>query len=401
MPDFDRDAACPLDGLRVLDLSRVVAGNALTALLADFGAEVVKVETPGRGDDLRNWRVNGISTYWKVYGRNKKSLTLNLREEAGRALLLRLVGTADALVENFRPGRLEAMGLGPDRLLEANPKLIVVRVTGWGQDGPFRHKPGFGSLVEAMSGFAAMNGFEDRPPVLPPLAMADMIAGLHGASAVLVALRHVEVKGGRGQVIDLPLFDPIFSILGPMAANHKLTGVVNPRVGSRSNTTAPRNVYATSDGGWAALSASTQGMFERLLRAIGRPDVIDDPRFRTNADRVRNVEALDEIVGGWIGARTLDENLAFFEDAGVTVGPVCDIADLVDHPYLSERGILVELPDDEMGSVPMHAVVPRLSDTPGAIRRPAPTLGQHTTEILAELDIGADEVTRLTDEGVI
>ncbi len=401
MQDFDQDAACPLDGLRVLDLSRVVAGNALTALLADFGAEVIKVETPGRGDDLRNWRVNGVSTYWKVYGRNKKSLTLNLREEAGRALLLRLVETADALVENFRPGRLEEMGLGPDRLLEANPKLIVVRVTGWGQDGPFQHKPGFGSLVEAMSGFAAMNGFEDRPPVLPPLAMADMIAGLYGASAALVALRNVEVKGGRGQVIDLPLFDPIFSILGPMAANYKLSGVVNPRVGSRSNTTAPRNVYATNDGGWAALSASTQGMFERLLRAIGRPDVIDDPRFKTNADRVKNVEALDEIVGGWIGARTLDENLAFFEDAGVTVGPVCDIADLVDHPYLSERGILVELPDDEMGSVPMHTVVPRLSDTPGAIRRPAPTLGEHTAEILAELDVEADEITRLGKEGVV
>ena len=401
MQDFDRDAACPLDGLRVLDLSRVVAGNALTALLADFGAEAIKVETPGRGDDLRNWRVNGVSTYWKVYGRNKKSLTLNLRAAAGRALLLRLVETADALVENFRPGRLEEMGLGPDRLLEANPKLIVVRVTGWGQDGPFKHKPGFGSLVEAMSGFAAMNGFEDRPPVLPPLAMADMIAGLYGASATLVALRNVEVKGGRGQVIDLPLFDPIFSILGPMAANFKLTDTVNPRVGSRSNTTAPRNVYATSDGGWAALSASTQGMFERLLRAIGRPDVIDDPRFKTNADRVKNVAALDEIVGGWIGARTLDENLAFFEDAGVTVGPVCDIADLVEHPYLSERGILVELPDDEMGSVPMHTVVPRLSDTPGAIRRPAPTLGEHTAEILAALDIGADEVARMADEGVV
>ena len=395
------DAACPLDGVRILDLSRVVAGNALTVTLADHGAEVIKIEPPGRGDDLRNWRVKGVSTYWKVYARNKKSVTLNLRDRRGRDLLLKLVRTSAALVENFRPGVLEEMGLGPDVLWRENPKLIVVRVSGWGQEGLYRHKPGFGSLVEGMSGFAAMNGFPDRPPVLPPLALADMIAGLAGAAAVMVALREVEVKGGEGQVIDLPLFDPIFSILGPNAANYRLAGKVEPRAGNRSHTTAPRNVYGTKDGGWVALSASTQGMFERLMRSIGRPELVADARFKANADRVRNVAALDEAVGGWIGARTLDENLAHFEKENVTVGPVCDIADLVDHPYVKSRGILVDVPDEEMGSTPMHDVPVRLSRTPGAIRRAAPKLGQHNAEILGEVGVDAAALERLAGDGAI
>ncbi len=401
MQEFQADAACPLDGVRILDLTRVVAGNALTVALADFGADVIKIETPGRGDDLRNWRVKGVSTFWKVYARNKRSVTLNLRQAEGRRLLVELAKRAQVLVENFRPGVLEKIGLGPDRLLDANPDLVVVRVSGWGQTGPYRHRPGFGSLIEAMSGFAAINGFEDRPPVLPPLALADMIAGLYGAMAVLVALRAIEVGGGAGQVIDLPLFDPIFSILGPQAANYRLTGEVDRRMGSRTAITAPRNVYQTSDGGFVALSASTQGMTERLLAAIGQGELIDDPRFCTNTDRVENAEALDAVIGGWIGARSLDENLAFFEAAELTVGPVCDIADLVDHPFVTERGLLVDLPDDEMGTIPMHSVVPRLSATPGAIRRPAPGLGEHNAEVLGELGLGPADLDRLAVAGLI
>ncbi|MBM3489612.1 MAG: CoA transferase [Alphaproteobacteria bacterium] len=395
------DARCALDGVRILDLSRVVAGNALTAWLADQGAEVIKIEPPGRGDDLRGWRVKGVSTYWKVYARNKKSVTLNLRDARGRDLLLRLVAGAQVLVENFRPGVLEEMGLAPDRLWQENSRLVVVRVSGWGQDGLFRHKPGFGSLVEGMSGFAAMNGFADRPPVLPPLAMADMIAGLSGAAAVLVALREVEVKAGGGQVIDLPLFDPIFSILGPNAANFRLNGKVEPRVGNRSHTTAPRNVYATKDAGWVALSASTQGMFERLMRSIGRAELIADPRCLANADRVKNVEMLDEAIGGFIGQRSLADNLEHFEREGVTVGPICDIADLMEHPYIKSRGVIVEIPDDEMGSLPMHAVQPRLSGTPGAIRLAAPRLGQHNAEILGALGLDAGELRQLAGDGVL
>jgi len=399
--EYQPQAACPLDGVRILDLSRVVAGNALTALLADFGAEVIKVERPGRGDDLRNWRVEGVSTYWKAYCRNKKSVSLNLREARAREILLDLAAGADALVENYRPGRLEAMGLGPDRLWQRNPKLIVVRVTGWGQDGPFKDKPGFGSLVEALSGFASMNGFADREPVLPPLALADQVAGLYGAAALLIALRQVEIRGGRGQVVDLPLFDPMLSILGPLAANYRLKGEVEPRSGSRSNTTAPRNVYPTKDGGFTALSASTQGMFERLMRAIGRAEMIEDERFLTNADRVRHSAELDRVIGAWMAERSLQENLEFFEAAGVTVGQVADISDLVEHPFILDRGIILDLPDAEIGTMPMHGISARLSGTPGAIRRPAPEVGEHNGEILGGLGLDEAARERLSRDGVI
>jgi crotonobetainyl-CoA:carnitine CoA-transferase CaiB-like acyl-CoA transferase len=398
---FEADAACPLDGVRVLDLSRLVAGNMLSLQLADFGADVVKVEDPKRGDPLRDWRVEGVSTYWKVYGRNKRSLALDLREARARALLLDLVAGAKVLIENFRPGTLEGMGLGPDLLHARNPRLVVVRITGFGQDGPYRDRPGFGTLVEGMSGFAAKNGYADRPPVLPPLALADMISGLYGAFAVMVALREVEAKGGKGQVVDLSLLEPIYSILGTDAANFQLTGELPPRTGSRSNTAAPRNVFRTKDGRYIAISASMQVMVDRLLRTVGRPDMIDDPRFRTNADRIRNAEECEAPIAAFIAQRTLDEALAAFEKAEVTAAPVYDIDQFVADPHVRARGIVVDLPDEEMGTVPMHAVVPRLSATAGKIRRPAPRLGEHTEAILAGLGLDAARLDELAAAGVI
>lgn len=397
---YQPDAHGPLDGVRILDLTRVVAGNALTVSLADFGADVIKIEPP-RGDDLRNWRVKGVSTHWKVLARNKRSVALNLRDERAKEALLKLAAGAQVLVENFRPGVLEEMGLSPEVLHRANPALIVVRVSGWGQTGPYRHKPGFGSLIEGLSGFASINGFADRPPLLPPLALADQIAGLNGAIATLVALREVEVNGGRGQVLDLSLFEPIFATLSAQAANYKLEGVPAPRTGNASTTTAPRGVYATRDGRWVALSGSTQGMTEKLLKTIGKAHMLEDPRFLTNADRVANVEALDEEVGGWIGAHTLEENLTTFEQAGVTVGAVADISELVDHPLVRERGIIVEIPDEEMGACPMPAIAARLSETPGAIRRAAPDIGQHTAELLGELGYDDETLAQLQAEGAI
>ena len=376
--------AGPLADIRVLDLSRLVAGNMLSLQLADFGADVIKLE-PGKGDPLRDWQEGGVSAWWKVYGRNKRSIRLDLRSDDGKRLLEALAPTAQALVEGFRPGTMEAAGFAPDRLLALNPKLVVVRVSGFGQTGPYAHRPGFGSLVEAMSGFAAKNGFADKPPALPNLALADMVAGLSGAFATMVALRAAERPGGQGQVIDLSLLEPLHATLGPDAAIHRLTGRVPSRVGNRVSITAPRNVYRTQDGQWLALSASTQGMAARLFAAIGRPEMAADPRFATNAARLDNVDEVDRVVGGFIAGRTLAGNLAFFERERVTVGPVYDPAGFAQDPHVQARGVLVEVDHPDVGQVPMHAPFPRLSRTPASIRRPAPSLGQDEADVAAEL----------------
>ncbi len=401
MLSFDPGNKGPLDGLRVLDLSRLIAGNMLSLQLADFGAEVIKVETPGRGDPLRAWKEDGVDAHWKVYSRNKKSLTLNLRDADAIGLLLRLIEDADAMIENFRPGRLEEMGLGPETLFQRNPKLVLARISGFGQTGPYRDKPGFGSLVEALSGFAARNGFPDRAPVLPPLALADMIAGLYGAMAVMIALREVETKGGPGQVIDLSLLEPILSVLGPEALSYKVTGKPKQRAGSGSNTSSPRNVYATRDGKWIALSASIQSMAERVFRVIGRDDMIEDPRFRTNPDRVKHRDQVDEIVGGWIAERDQAEVLDIFGKGEVTASAIYDITDIIADPHVREREVLVDLPDKDVETAPMHNVIPRLGQTPGTFRLPAPSLGEHTEELLRELGIGGDEQADLRNRGVI
>ena len=398
--EFEPNAPAPLDGIRVVDLSRLVAGNMLSLQLADQGAEVIKIEDPRAGDPLRAWRVKGLSLHWKVYARNKKSLALNLRPQAGRDALMDLLGQSQVLIENYRPGTLEEMGFGPDVLHARNPKLIIVRITGFGQDGPYRDRPGFGTLVEAMSGFAAKNGFGDRPPVLPPLALADMVAGLYGAYAVMIALRVAE-RGGKGQVIDLPLLDPIISILGPEAASYRVSGEKPQRTGSRSLTTSPRNVYATKDGRFIAISASIQAMAERVFRAIGRPEMIDDPKFRTNTDRVRNIDECDGAVAEFIAARTLDENMAVFQAAEVTANPVYEIDQLVADEHIQARGVIVEAPDDEAGSVLMHNVIPRLSETPGKLRHPAPALGQHSREVLGAIGYSPERIAALAADGVI
>ena len=396
---FTPDARGPLNGVRVVVLSRLVAGNVLTLQLADFGAEVIKIEPP-EGDTLRSWRVRGVETAWKVYSRNKKSVALDLRTDAGRAIVRELAASAQILVESFRPGVLEDMGLSPTELHKANPGLVIVRISGWGQDGRFRHKPGFGTLIEGYSGFASMNGFADREPVLPPMYLADCMAALNGYGAVLVALREVEINGGKGQTLDLPLFDPLFSMLGPQAANHKLTGEVKVRTGSRSTNAAPRNVYQTKDGSWVCLSASTQGMAERVLTKIGRPELVKDPRFATNIERVKNGTELDAIIGGFIAARDLDENLRYFDEAGVTIGPVYDIAQIVQDDYVLEREALIEIPDEEMGELPTHSVVPRMSGTPGALKNAAPRVGEHNEALLKPL-LGEAEYARLVASGAI
>ena len=397
--DYEPESRGPLHGVRIVDLSRLVAGNTLTQVLSDFGAEVIKVEPPA-GDTLRGWKTQGIETNWKLYARGKKSLGLDFRHPKARDVLLGLAGDAQVFIESFRPDTLEKMGLAPSVLLERNPRLVIVRISGWGQAGPYRRRPGFGTLVEGISGFASFNGFPDREPVLPPIYMADSFAGLYGASAVLIALREVEVNGGQGQVIDLPLLDPLFHVLGPQAANYRLTGKVKPRTGSRSTNSAPRNAYRTKDGRFVALSASTQKMAERVFTSIGRADLIDNPRYRTNADRVHNAGELDAIIGEFIARRTQAENVDFFEKAEVTIGPIYDITQILDDPHFVEREVIADYPDADMGEFPMHHVVPRLSATPGSIRTPAPALGQHNRELLAEVGVDDAQYAKLLASGV-
>jgi formyl-CoA transferase len=396
---YEPAARGPLEGVRVLDLSRLVAGNTLTQVLGDFGAEVIKVEPPA-GDTLRAWQTSGIETNWKLYARNKKSLGLELRRPEARELLLDLLPSAGMLVESFRPGTLEEMGLAPAALHERNPKLVIVRISGWGQDGPYRRRPGFGTLVEGLSGFASFNGFADREPVLPPMYLADTVAGLYGAAAAMIALREVEHRGGRGQVIDLPLLDPLFAVLGPQAANFRLTGRIKPRTGSRSTNAGPRNAYRCKDGLYVCLSSSTQKMAERLFRSIGRPELIDDARYRTNADRVQHADELDAIIGAFVAQRTQAENVAFFEKAEVTIGPIYDIRQILEDPHVLARELLADYPDPDMGAFPMHHVVPRLARTPASIRTPAPRLGEHNRALLAELGVDGAAYAKLVAAGI-
>jgi len=398
--DYTPNARGPLNGIRVIDLSRLFAGNVLTQILGDFGAEVIKVEPP-EGDTLRAWQTNGVETHWKIYSRNKKSLALDLRKPEAIELLLRLIPSATLFIESFRPATLEKMGLAPDRLLALNPKLVITRISGWGQDGPYGQRPGFGTIIEGMSGFASFNGFADREPVLPPMYLADGVAGLYGASAVMIALREIELNGGRGQVIDLPLLDPLFSILSPQAANYRLTGKVKPRTGSRSTNSAPRNVYRCKDDKYVAVSGSTQGMAERLFRAIGRAELVDDSRFRTNAGRVKHAEELDAIIGAFVGQLTQSENVAFFEKAEVTVGPIYDVSQIIEDPHFIQREIVADYPDRETTSIPMHHVVPRLLGTPGSIRTRAPDLGEHNRELLAECGVADSAYDSLLTAGIV
>jgi crotonobetainyl-CoA:carnitine CoA-transferase CaiB-like acyl-CoA transferase len=398
---FDANFQGLLSGIRVVDLSRVVAGNMVTLQLADHGADVIKVEPLPHGDPLRAWREKGHSMYWKVYSRNKRSLGLNFHALGATDIIRDLAATADVFVEGFRPGVLEKMGLAPAQLHSLHPGLIIVRISGFGQTGPYAPRPGFGTLVEAMSGFAARNGFPDREPVLPPLAMADMIAGLYGAFAIVAAIRAREHGKAPGQVIDLSLLEPMVSILGPEAAAYRVTGEIKSRVGSGSNTTSPRNVYQARDGKWIALSGSVQAMAERVFRLVGRPDMIDDPRYRDNASRVRHRHEIDAIVGAWVAKQTREEALRAFAEAEVTAAPVYDIDDLIQDPHTVERGIFEEIPDADLGWVQVHAPLPRLSATPGGYTRPAPRVGEHTLEVLAELQYDAAKINALRNAEVV
>ena len=391
----------PLENIKILDLSRLAAGNMVSHMFADFGADVVKVEKPGKGDDLRNWKINGISHWWAVYSRNKRSISIDLKKDEGLALLKELVKSADVFIENFVPGTLEKWGIGPEQLNELNKKLIILRISGWGQTGIFKNAPGFGSLVEGMSGFAAMTGEEKQAPLLPPLALADMVAGLTGFGAILMAILASKKNNIGGQVIDLSLFEPFFSILGPWAASYKISGKVPARIGNRSNVAAPRGIYKTKDNKYVSLSASMQSMWEKLALTIGSSDLIKDPRFLTNSDRLNNQDDLDKPISKFIKKYNREEVLYIFSKEGITVGPVLDISEIIKHPYINDREVLVDHYNKEYGNILMHQAFPRLSKTPGKVRHSAPLLGGDTDNVLKEIGISAKQIKMLRKNKII
>jgi len=391
----------PLENIKILDLSRLAAGNMVSHMFADFGADVVKVEKPGKGDDLRNWKINGISHWWAVYSRNKRSISIDLKKDEGLALLKELVKSADVFIENFVPGTLEKWGIGPEQLAELNKNLIILRISGWGQTGIFKNAPGFGSLVEGMSGFAAMTGEEKQSPLLPPLALADMVAGLTGFGAILMAILTSKKDNTGGQVIDLSLFEPFFSILGPWAASYKISGKVPERIGNRSNVAAPRGIYKTKDNKYVSLSASMQSMWEKLALTIGSSDLIKDPRFLTNSDRLNNQDDLDKPISKFIKKYSREEVLNIFSKEGITVGPVLDISEIIEHPYIQDREVLIDHYNKEYGNILMHQAFPRLSKTPGKIRHSAPSLGGDTDLVLKEIGISEKQIQMLRKNKII
>jgi formyl-CoA transferase len=390
----------PLAGVRVLDVSRMVAGGIAGMLLADFGADVVKVEQPGTGDPLRQWTTAGEPFWWKVYGRNKRLITLNLKAPEGRELLERLLPRFDVMLESFVPGTLERMGLGWDVLSSWHPGLILLRISGWGQDGPGSSRPGFGTLVEAASGFAAMNGEPDGPPIVPSFPLADMTSGLFACNAIMFALYHRLTNGGTGQVIDVSLFESLFSLLGPLPAEYAALGRERTRDGSRSKNAGPRGCYRTRDDGWIAVSGSTPKMAERFLRSYGLDALLDDPRFSTNEARVQHSLALDDAVADAIVSRTLAENVAIIEGNHLTAVPVQTVADIERDPHWRARQLTVSIPSGS-GSVRMHNVVPRMSETPGAIRWPGGALGQDNADVFGELGLTSADLDRLRAAGTI
>ncbi|MEU4516171.1 CoA transferase [Nonomuraea wenchangensis] len=391
-----------LGDLRVIDAATLFAGPSAAMMLGDFGADVIKIEHPRRGDPSRGHGASagGVGLWWKTLARNKRTAAVDLSRAEGQEILRRLCERSDVLIENFRPGTLERWDLDPEDLLKLNPRLIVARMTGFGQQGPMARQPGFGTLAEAMSGFAAMTGQPDGPPTLPPLALADGIAGLAMSYAIMLAL-HARERTGRGQVIDLAIIEPIMGLLGPQMTAYKALGVVPRRTGNRSSSNAPRNTYRTRDGRWLAISTSAQPIAERVVTLVGRPDLVEQPWFATGQGRVQHVDELDEAVASWIAERDAAEVVARFEEAQAAVAPIYDVTDIARDPQYEALGTFVELPDEELGTVTLQNVMFRLSDTPGEIRWPGRPLGRDTDEVLGELDYSRERLAELREAGVI
>ena len=397
-------ATMPLDGLKVIDASTILAGPLCCQILGDFGADVIKIEHPVYGDSMRGHggQKDGVPLWWKEISRNKRAVGLNLGTPDGAEVFLRMVATADVVVENFRPGTLERWSLGPEQLHAVNPGLVLVRLTGFGQTGPYSARPGFGTLAEAMSGFAYLTGDPDGPPTLPAFGLADSICGIAASSAVMMALRHRDVNGGGGQVVDMSILEPIMTAVGPGPTVYDQLGTIEERHGNRSTNNAPRNTYRTRDGHWVAVSSSAQSIAERIMTLVGHPELLGEPWFSRGRGRADNVDLIDGYVADWIVQRDRADVLAAFEEVGGAVAPVYSAKDIVEDPHIRETEMLVEVDDPELGPMLMHNVMWRMSATPGQIRFTGRPLGADTDDILIqELGYTAESVHTLREEGVI
>lgn len=392
----------PLEGLRVIDVATILAGPLCAQILGDYGAEVIKVEHPARGDSMRGHghSKEDVPLWWKEISRNKRTVALDLKSTEGGEVFRRLAATADVVIENFRPGTFERWGLGPEVLQQQNPGLVMVRLTGFGQTGPYSSRPGFGTLAEAMSGFADLTGEPDGAPTLPAFGLADSICGIGASSAVMMALWH-RARTGRGQVIDMNILQPIMTAVGPAPTVYQQLGIIEERHGNRSTNNAPRNTYRTADGMWVAISTSAQRIAERVMQLVGHPEVIDEPWFQTGYGRVQHVELLDAYVGDWIAARTREEVLEAFTEAGAAIGPVYNAKDLVEDRHVRETEMLLEVPDDDLGPVLQHNVMWRMTDSPGRIRFTGRALGQDTDSVLAELGYDEEQIDQMRKNEVI
>jgi crotonobetainyl-CoA:carnitine CoA-transferase CaiB-like acyl-CoA transferase len=394
----------PLAGIRVLDVSTVLAGPFACQILGDYGADVIKIEHPTKGDSMRTHghSKNGVGLWWKVISRNKRCIGLYLGAPEGAEIFLQLVRSADVVVENFRPGTLERWGLGHDRLGEVNAGLILVRITGFGQRGPYAQRPGFGTLAEAMSGFAAVTGDPDGPPTLPPFGLADGIAGLAAANAALMALYHRDARGGTGQEVDLSILEPLVVVLGPQVITYDQLGIVQQRTGNRSINNAPRNTYRTADGSWVAVSTSANSIAERVMRLVGHPEVIEEPWFSSGAGRAEHADLLDRYVEDWIARRTRAQVLEEFEKAEAAIGPIYDVADLLKDSQIQALDMITTVEDEDLGPVRMQNVLHRMSATPGSIRWTGRRLGADTDAILVgELGLSPERVATLRERGIV
>ena len=394
----------PLKGLRVIDASTVIAGPTIGMQMGDFGADVIKVEHP-RGDVLRNTgdMKDGVGLWFKMTNRNKRCITLNFSTEKGQELFKELIKTADVVIENFRTGTMEKWGLGWEDLKAINPRLVMVRVTGFGQTGPYKNRPGFGTIAEVFSGFAAVTGDPDRPPTLPNFGLADGIAAAYGTFATMFALYHRDAQGsGKGQYIDLSIYEPLFQVMGPQPLQYDQLGIIQKRWGNRSKNNAPRNTYQTQDGHWVAISTNSPAIVTRVLTLCGGAEAANDPRFQTPQSRVEHIDEVDGIVSSWIGRHDLNVVLDEFEKAEAAIGPAYSIDQIFEDPQYQARGDIVEIADEDLGTLKMTNAFPFMSETPAEVRHAGARKGQHNDEILGdELGLTADEIAKLKDDGVL